>query len=213
MSKIEENHKRRKSDEPGAESEILKSLERYWRALRDTQRIPSRNDIEPSQIDDALPHAFILQRVAPGIARMRVAGQQLHHLLKMDARGMPISTFFLPTARDQIADLIEDAFSGPAILAVPLVSPGNLVRPALTGTILLLPLRDDKGNTTRILGAIVTEGVVGTRPRRFEIDPDIDIRREALGLQLAAERPKWATRSVSTGDRNGPSLRLVVNNT
>lgn len=212
MKIVEDMPQRRRADAPGANNIILQSLEKYWQALRNAQRIPSRNDIEPSQIDRALPHAFILQRVAPGIARMRVAGQQLHDLLKMDARGMPISTFFVPEARDQIAKLIEASFTEPAIISVPLTSPGSLIRPTLTGTMLMLPLRDDKGETSRILGAIVTEGEPGSRPRRFEITQGAAIRHETLGLQLASVQSIPRPAQPKGPDAERPALRLVVNN-
>ncbi|MDX8351986.1 PAS domain-containing protein [Cognatiyoonia sp. IB215182] len=202
---------RRRSDKAGANDATLKSLEAYWQNLRHAQKIPSRNDIEPRQIDDALPHAFILQRVAPGVARMRVAGQNLHDLLKMDARGMPISTLILPEARDEIAELIETAFTTPAIVAIPLLSPGTILRQELTGTMLLLPLLDAKGETTRILGALVTDDAPGNRPRRFQIQPGKAIRNDPLRPQLASVQttPRQTKKEPST---SRPALRLVVNN-
>lgn len=212
MKIVEQNPQRRKADLPGANNAILQDLEKYWQALRHAQRLPSRNDIEPTKIDAALPHAFILQRVAPGIARMRVAGQQLHDLLKMDARGMPISTFFVPEARDEIAQLIEAAFSEPAIINVPLHSPGSIVRPEMSGTMLLLPLRDEAGETTRILGALVTEGRSGSRPRRFEIVGGARIRHDTLGLKLAAVQNLIQKDPIAPTEAKRPALRLVVNN-
>ena len=213
MERIEDNPFRRRSDMPGANNPVLSSLEKYWQTLRRAQRLPQRNDIEPSQIDRALPHAFILQRVAPGIARMRVAGQHLHDLLQMDARGMPLSTLFEPVAREQIADLIECAFQEPAIIAVPLVSTGSIVRPGLKGTMLLLPLNDEKGETNRILGAIVTEGQIGTRPRRFNVPDGAIIRHETLSLQLAASQTLPMAAKPLASDAKRPMLRLVVDNT
>ena len=213
MKIVEDKPQRRRADLPGANDPTLQSLEKYWQALRHAQKLPSRNDIEPSQIDAALPHAFILQKVAPGIARMRVAGQRLNDLLKMDARGMPISTFFAPEAKDEIARLVEAAFSDPAIVSVQLTSPGSIVRPQMTGTMLLLPLRDNDGETTRILGAIVTAGQSGTRPRRFDIVEGARIRHDKIGLQLASVQslvhPRTPSASAATAR---PSLRLVVNN-
>jgi hypothetical protein len=203
---------RRSGDMPGADNPTLNSLETYWRALRHARHIPSRNDIRPHEIDGALPHAFILQRVAPGVARMRVAGQQLHELLQMDARGMPISTFFQPNARDQIADLVEMAFSEPAIIAVPLVSPGSVVRAPLTGTMLLLPLRDEVGETSRVLGALVTDGNRGIRPRRFDVDQNAHIRVDNLGIKLATEQTLPISKQTKGPDVERPALRLVINN-
>ncbi len=203
---------RRSGAMPGADNPTLNSLETYWRALRHARHIPARNDIRPHEIDSALPHAFILQRVAPGVARMRVAGQQLHDLLKMDARGMPISTFFQTSARDQIAELVEKAFSEPAIIAVPLVSQGTIIRSTLYGTMLLLPLRDEEGQTSRVLGALVTEGNHGNRPRRFAIDQTANIRVDTLGIKLATAQTMPLVTKAKGPDAERPALRLVVNN-
>ena len=199
-------------DMPGATDPILQSLEAYWQALRHARQIPSRNDIQPRQIDNALPHTFILQRISPGVARMRVAGQQLHDLLKMDARGMPIGTFFAPSARDEIIALVDKAFSEPAIIAVPLCAPGNIVRAPLTGTMLMLPLRDETGQTNRMLGAIVTEGPRGNRPRRFEIAKDMPLRHETLGVKLASAQSHPQPAHEKGPDATHPALRLVINN-
>ncbi len=87
---------------PGAENPILRHLESYWQSLRHARHIPARNEIAPQGIDAALPYAFILQRVGPGVARMRVAGQKIHELLCMDARGMPVSVLFAPNSREQL---------------------------------------------------------------------------------------------------------------
>lgn len=212
MKMVTDTPTRRNSDKPGANNPTLQSLEAYWQTLRNAQRIPSRNDIEPRQIDQALPHAFILQRVAPGVARMRVAGQQLHELLKMDARGMPISTLILPEAREEIAKLIEDAFTTPAIVALPLISPSSLMRAELTATMLLLPLRDAKGETSRILGALVTDDAPGNRPRRFQIHPGKAIRNEPLQPRLATVQGLVHTKEEKRPDAVRPALRLVVNN-
>ena len=214
MDTSDQNHNRRKTDLAGTTDPILQDLERYWQTLRHSHRIPARNDIEPSKIDAVLPHSFILQRVAPGTARMRVAGQKLHEILKMDARGMPLTTVFQPHAHNQVKDLLEVAFTEPAIICLPLVSPGNLMRPELNGTMLLLPLRDHQGSTSRVLGALVADSNEGTRPRRFEISPDRKVRHEAIGGRLVtvslvhketvpAKRPDATTR---------PALQLVVNN-
>lgn len=197
---------------PGTDDPILTSLEHYWQTLRRARRLPLRNDIDPNQIDRALPYAFILQRVAPGVARMRVAGQHLHDLLHMDARGMPISTFFDAAAREQLAQMIESAFQEPAIIALPLYSPGGLLRPAMKGTMLLLPLNDEKGETTRVLGAIVTDGLTGNRPRRFHVPDGAVIRHETLCLHLASTQPFARAINHKGPDAQRPALRLVVDN-
>ena len=202
---------RRKSMMSGQNHAVLQSLEAYWQTLRGAQTIPARTDVATSKIDHALPYAFILQRVAPGTARFRVAGQRLHDLLKMEARGMPLGTFFLPQAREQIEQLVEAAFTDPAIISVPLVSPGTLMRPAITGRMLFLPLRDTAGKNTRMLGALVTDQDAGSRPRRFMIEAGARIRHDPIGTPRAATQiivPPPAKRPNALR----PALRLVVNN-
>ncbi len=209
----EYSKERRQNQMPGQSDPILQNLEQYWQTLRHAQRLPARNDIAPSKLDDALPYAFILQRVAPGTARFRVAGQKLHDLLKMDARGMPVSTVFLPEAREQVQDLLEAAFIGPAIISIPLVSPGTLMRPVLHGTMLLLPMRDSADQPTRVLGALVTGPHSGTRPRRFMIEDSARIRHESIGVQLATSQliPRGPA-PMEKPDTARPALKLVVNN-
>ncbi|HIC65033.1 MAG TPA: PAS domain-containing protein, partial [Paracoccus sp.] len=49
----------------------------YWHGLRRGRAIPARSDVEPRGISRALDYAFILERIAPGAARMRLAGRHL----------------------------------------------------------------------------------------------------------------------------------------
>lgn len=213
MDTIDHLQSRRRSDLPGANDPILQALEDYWKTLRHAQRIPARNDLVPSKIDHVLPHAFILQRVAPGIARFRVAGQKLHGLLKMDARGMPFTTLFEPEARDRIQDLVEQAFAGPAIVGLSVTSPGTLLRPVIEGNMLLLPMGDHNGTANRLLGALVTEPHNANRPRRFTISKNSAVRHEPLGVTLAATQiiPRGPVETEKP-DVSRPALRLVINN-
>jgi hypothetical protein len=182
---------------------ILHDVEAYWQSLRQADLIPARVDVAAHQIDAALSHAFILQRVAPRVGRFRVAGQNLHDLLKMDPRGMPVSTLFSPASFDQLGDLVETAFVRPAIVSVGLVAPAQLFRAAITAQMLLLPLRDGKDQTSRILGAIVADGPVGNRPRRFDLAADAQVRIAPLCAYAPQQKGPRVSRAA---------LRLVVNN-
>ncbi|MEO0904721.1 MAG: PAS domain-containing protein [Pseudomonadota bacterium] len=207
----DQNRERRCALKPGQSDPILQNLEQYWQTLRHAQQLPARTEIAPSKIDRALPYAFILQRVAPGTARFRVAGQRLHDLLKMDARGMPLTTLFQADAREQVQDLLEAAFTGPAIVSIPLASPGSMLRPPLSGTMLLLPLRDRENKATRMLGALVTDQDGGSRPRRFIIPKDARVRHEPIGVQLATAQLVPRVKAIGP-EVARPALKLVVNN-
>lgn len=212
MSTIHDSPDARRLGLPGADCPILHSLEMYWQSLRQSRHIPARNDVAPHMIDAALPHAFILQRVAPGIARMRVAGQKIHDLLRMDARGMPVSALFAPDSRDRLRDLVEAAFTQPAIVAASLMSAGQMFRPALPATMLMLPMRDERGDISRVLGALVCDTSPGSRARRFDLAPDRMVRIDSLAITLASNRPARVTAEQRRPDAMRPALRLVVNN-
>ena len=107
---------------------IIAQLEAYWEALRGGNLLPKRSEVDPRGIEAALEYAFILERIAPGIARMRIGGSHLNELMGMEVRGMPLTALFAPNARRQIADGLEDVFQTPAIATLRLTSPGGVRR-------------------------------------------------------------------------------------
>lgn len=199
---------------------ILEELETYWRDLRGARRIPVRSDVDPVRIDAALPYAFILDRVAPGVGRLRVAGQKLSAFVGMEARGMPLTSFFTADARDMVMQQTENVFSRPALVEMPLMSARSLGRPKLTGRMLLLPLLGPDGDVSRALGAILTDGMIGRLPRRFDIPDGQPIRCESLpearvhAVAVAAVAGSRINTpfSAKRPDVARPALRLVVSN-
>lgn len=147
----------------------LAEVRAYWEGLRDGRGVPLRSDVDPRGIERALEHAFIIERIAHGGARFRVAGMQFSDLLGMEARGMPFSTFFEPRARDGIGSALATVFDGPATATARLVAETGLGRPPLSAQLLVLPLRSDLGDVSRALGCLVCDGEIGRAPRRFEI--------------------------------------------
>ncbi len=167
----------------------LSLVEAYWEALRADREMPKRAEIDPRGIESALENAFILERVAPGVARMRIAGSHLHDLLGMEARGMPLTTFFEQDARTRIAGLLEEVFQTPATAEVMMHSPASLGQPALDARMILLPLKSDLGDVSRILGCLVSLGDIGTAPRRFELR-NVVVRRLGRAPEGRADRPR-----------------------
>ncbi|MEM1429224.1 MAG: PAS domain-containing protein [Pseudomonadota bacterium] len=144
-------------------------LEAYWHQLRGTRLVPARSEVDPRQIEDSLEYAFILERVAPGMARFRLAGMHLSDLMGMEVRGMPVTAFFTPEARKPLSDAMEAVFDAPAIVRLTLNGETGIGRPGLDARLLLLPLKSDFGDVSRALGCLVTNGPVGRAPRRFSI--------------------------------------------
>jgi hypothetical protein len=147
----------------------LSLVEAYWDALRAGREMPKRAEIDPRGIESALEYAFILERVAPGVARMRIAGTHLHDVMGMEARGMPITAFFEHDCRTRVSGLLEEVFQTPGVAELQLQSSGSLGQPELEARMILLPLKSDLGDVSRILGCLVTRGDLGELPRRFDL--------------------------------------------
>lgn len=147
----------------------LAQVEAYWEGLRDGRPLPFRADVDPRGIDQALEFAFILERIAPGVARFRLAGMHLNDLMGMEVRGMPLTSFFTPEARRTLSDALEHLFEEPAKVRVKLKSTGGIGKPEIVGELLLLPLKSDLGDVSRAIGCLVSDGKVGRTPRRFDV--------------------------------------------
>jgi len=152
-------------------------VESYWEGLRDTRMMPTRAEVDPRGIADVLEYAFILEKLAPGLARIRLAGMHLNELMGMEVRGMPITALFLPEARRELQRVTEEVMRGPAAVRLSLGSDVGYTRPPIEGRMILLPLRDEEGQVARLLGALQTRGEIGRGPRRFSIR---DIETKAL---------------------------------
>ncbi|MFV0408286.1 MAG: PAS domain-containing protein [Paracoccus sp. (in: a-proteobacteria)] len=151
---------------------ILADLRSYWDSLRRGRAVPDRTDVEPGGIRSALDYAFILERIAPGAARFRLAGRHLVDLMGMEVRGMPVCSLLQSGSRGRLSDVLETVFKGPQIAEIVLQSNPQYSRPPLTGRMLFLPLKSDLGDITRALGCLVSEGEIGHGPRRFDITED-----------------------------------------
>lgn len=151
------------------EQPALLRIEEYWESKRGNRLLPSRADIDPRELQGILGHVFVLERIAPGLGKFRVAGSHLTDLLGMETRGMPLSAVFDTASRAELSDALEAVFSEPAVVQFTLGSRGGIGRPAMTGGMILLPLRAADGTATRALGAITMTGEIGRAPRRPEI--------------------------------------------
>jgi hypothetical protein len=211
----------------GAKFTQLAEVRAYWEGLRGGSGLPRRDQIDPRGIAGALDTVFLLERVAPGVARFRLAGMQVNDLLGMDVRGMPLSAMIDPGARPRMAEALNTLFAGPAILTLGLEAERSVGRPALEGRLLLLPLISARGPCDLALGCLATHGATGRAPRRFDIS---SLTSEAL-VSIEAEldaasrpRPQQAPRLVPMGlsepaagftpapktpPRGKPYLRLV----
>lgn len=151
-------------DDPG-----LSNLRAYWEALRGDNTVPRRSQVDPRGIERALGIAFLAERVAPEVARFRVAGMRVNALMGMEVRGMPLSALMQPDARNTLGRALRRVFDGPAIAEMTVRGTPGLTQPRLEGRMLLLPLQTDDGAITRLLGGLSLSGHIGAVPRRLEV--------------------------------------------
>lgn len=191
----------------------LPAFRAYWDSMRKMGDVPRRADIDPRGIEPLLENAMIIEKVAPGLARMRIAGTALSDLLGMEVRGMPLSALIDPQDRDTLADMLADLFERPATLDLSLKAETGLGRPVMNARLLLLPLRSDLGDISRALGCFVTNGMIGRTPRRFRIQ-NSEITPVALPAEgrLARgfeEAPAPFTAEIPEHRGERPYLRVV----
>jgi len=148
----------------------IAEVEAYWEALRGVRTIPLRSEIDPRGIERALDRTFLLERIAPGLARFRLAGQKLNDLMGMEVRGMPLTSMLTPESRDGAREALNHLFEGPKVVKLSLVGEKGIGRPAMRGQAILLPLRSDLGDISRALGCIVFDTKIGRTPRRFDVE-------------------------------------------
>lgn len=187
----------------------LRQVEAYWCALRNGAAVPRRAQIDPRGLENVLEYAFILERIAPGVARFRLAGQHLNTLAGMEVRGMPLSAFFTPSGRIHISAALEHVFDAPAVAELLLQGKPKFGRAAPKARIILLPLQDENGEITRALGVLVAEDVKAFSGLQLSV---VDtVLRPVSGFQHV-ETPKPATgfaEEAAPVPRPAAHLRLV----
>ncbi|WP_299983309.1 PAS domain-containing protein [uncultured Ruegeria sp.] len=188
----------------------IRQAEAYWTALLTADSVPMRSQIDPRGLENILEYTFILERIAPGLARFRLAGSHLNKLAGMEVRGMPLTSFFEPSARDDVKTVLDQVFSAPAVAELGLVSKGKLGRISLQARMILLPLKSDLGDISRVLGVMISVGMISATPRRFMVSDQrvhkvSDIQNPPMPLPQMAEGFA-ETQSTFNG---APHLRLV----
>jgi hypothetical protein len=142
---------------------------RHWDALRASRVMPERDEIDPLDLAHSLEFLFLAEPVAPGVARLRLAGQHLSRLMGMEPRGMPLCALFEGTARDEVTRAVDQVTRHGLRVLLPLRAVGGLGRPALEGLLALMPLSTGPNSHARILGALQTRGAIGRTPRRLTL--------------------------------------------
>ena len=180
----------------------------YWEALRAPGCLPLRANLDPRGLKNCLHQALIAERVAPGLARVRLAGAVFTDVMGMEVRGMPLSALFDPMARAPLEGVLTRVFAGADAATLLLEAERGLGRPALMAQLMLLPMVGELGVVDLMLGCLVLRGNAGRTPRRFQI---LNVKYDAIGAApLPAHEPAPVPR-LQPRERvaDVPYLRLV----
>ncbi len=193
---------------------MLAEVRAYWEGLRNGAALPRRDQIDPRGIAGALEQVFLIERIAPGLARFRLAGMGISDLMGMDVRGMPLSSLFDPAGRTRLTGPLEGLFRDGVALDIWLEAERGVGRPAMEARMLLLPLVSTRGVTDLALGCLAVEGVTGRAPRRFAIsallnEPVAVASRVGPVRELAEDQAAFVPQDTNRPARGRPHLRLV----
>lgn len=149
--------------------DLLRLLD-YWRSKRNGRPMPSRKDIDPTEIPWALSRIFLVDYSPEDGFRYRLAGAEIATAFgRGNMKGLKFTDFFSP----ERARYVEQRW-------MPIVSDRSLA--VMTGMIylaaertpvgerLLLPLAEAADEpVTGVLGMAVCEWVTGTLPREVRL--------------------------------------------
>ncbi|GGH17979.1 PAS domain-containing protein [Cribrihabitans marinus] len=177
----------------------IRQAEAYWTAMGGPGAIPRRSDLDPRGLGNILDQTLLLERIAPGLARVRLAGRVLHGLAGMDLRGMPMTALFDARSRAGFSDVLRSVFDGPGSAHLSLAVGAARCGDRQSAGMALLPLRDNAGAVSRALGVLVVDGdrdalppcrltITGTQITDLAARPEVDPSRRR-SLRLVAARP------------------------
>jgi hypothetical protein len=192
------------------------ALHSYWNDLRDGRDAPYRSEIDPRRIRGALETMFILETTQEGGLRFRLAGTKLCEMSGQELRGRPAEALMIFGHERELTLMARRTLGEPGV-GVMRVRAEHQRAPegeSWAGEILLLPMRSELGEMTRILGAVNLADVpritrapmtdlrlrcLGARMLPIDIDPER--AAELLDLQTTVPAPRRAAGLAEAGAR------------
>ncbi|MEM6679145.1 MAG: PAS domain-containing protein [Pseudomonadota bacterium] len=196
-----------RAEGPGVEDMLHdgnRDLVRYWNTLRGSRPCPARAEVDPRRISRGISNVFILEDLGRGNLRFRLAGSALVDAFWMELRGLPVQAIMAATARESMRELVAETLAEPGIGMARLSRHGARV-PAFW-EMALLPLRSDRGDINRVLGAL--HPLAGTEPRPK--DPPLVFGIEEMTISPITLAPEtavtdFAQRGIAPSGASGAS--------
>ena len=180
----------------------------YWMGLKQTRPAPSRRDIEPRQIKSLLPNLFMLERVDTKHIIFRLAGTAFCERYGREFREHNFLALWRGDDHLRVRTLIDQLLdqAKPGLITY---RGESIDRLTLDSEILLLPICDENGQLTRLMGAAQPLKPVSTLRHRKIVKQWI--------LDCDILNPSAAPASVNNGAPrplrvDTPNLRLIVAN-
>lgn len=193
-------------------------VEAYWEALRKSDGLPERTNLDPRGMRNALTKAFILERADPYQFRFRIVGSDISALHNRDLHGKALIELISESNREMVISIIRDLVELPAKATLDFSMQSELGAD-IDLRMGLFPMTDAQGQNTRILGCLdfaaalqpmqggglVLKGSV-VRPLRRGQKP-VERRRHHQSLKLVSsnDMPTKLRRQRS----DAPKLTLV----
>lgn len=124
----------------------------YWNRLRGKRPAPKRTEIEPADIRSRLADTFILEGLANGAAKFRLAGTRLCAIFCRELKGFEFTTLLADRDHLMISRLIQATVREGTVCVTGLEGTSRNNR-RVSFELLLLPLQSE-GECVRILGCM-----------------------------------------------------------
>jgi hypothetical protein len=144
---------------------VTRELFDYWNALRGSRIAPMREDIDPGAIRSRLADIFLLAFDAENGHPFRLAGTSVCTLFGHELKGSAFANLWSPVSQPRIGDLLHNVAED-KIGAVAHVIGRNLENEVLDLEMIVLPLTEGSGSTSRLLGGFAPVGApywIGSR--------------------------------------------------
>ena len=184
----------------------LQTLRAHWDDICEGDLPPFRSDIAPRTIPGVLDTLFILEQLGPQDTRVRIAGIKICEMMGMEVRGQSPMSFFQDNSRGRFDNILSEVLGQPKIAYLGLDTVDKLGN---TGHVemVLLPLRSDFGDISRIIGCVTTPEKGFTAPIRYYIstvDTENPFRQAVIATPI-----EHSNGIVSIPD--GPGLGIEIN--
>lgn len=207
-----------------------RQLFEYWSDLRGGRAAPYKSEVTARGIGRTLAsNTFILENLADGTRRFRLAGSGLHEIFGLELRGMSAQAIMQQESRVRMQSLMDDCLAAPSVCVFTCraeMQGGD----ALLLEIVLAPLRSDFDQMNRILGAahvleeehaliksaprrcLITDAktFAFTDPGRFEVSAPLPgFAEPAAGFDFQRTGLSAIDGGARTGERRHGHLKVV----